>query len=458
MSYVGFVNYNSGGNKPIAHTLYGSCGTAAGTAAKTVTLADFDKLLDGVTIKIKFTYANTVASPTLNINSTGAKAIQKASGTAVAAADSWKAGQVVSFTYDNTAGAWIMNDFRDYASTSAPGIVKLESTPTFNLTAKGTGGSTSNVVTTSGLYAAYDNLLGAIGTETLNSGFGSNVSIKAAINSLYTTCIGANFYESFNTRYSGFELSSTVATTDNAGALWNSIKGNIKGIGDYFWIKLNNTNVKCRIAGRNIYKDCGDTALGDHYTIVTDTAFQSVVYYPANDTSGGTKSSGNTSTKQAFLGSDLWNLTLGADPSTGAAVITTGINSILYSIFGNSLLKYRDLSTNSINKTAMSSAGAGWTGSSNGWEWHDCYATLLNECELYGGPVFSSSGYDIGIKKAQLPLFALNPELISLRSMWYWLKNVASGSDFCHCCNDGLAGDLGASGSFGLRLEFQLSI
>ena len=188
MSYVGFVNYNSGGNTPIAHTLYGTCGTDAATAAKTVSLSNFDKLLDGVTIKIKFTYANTVNSPTLNINSTGAKAIQKASGTAVAAADSWKAGQVVSFTYDNTAGAWIMNDFRDYASTSAPGIVKLESTPTFNLTAKGNGGSTSNVVTTSGLYAAYDNLLGAIGTETLNSGFGSNVSIKAAINSLYTTC------------------------------------------------------------------------------------------------------------------------------------------------------------------------------------------------------------------------------------------------------------------------------
>ena len=188
MSYVGFVNYNSGGNTPIAHTLYGKCDTQAGTAAKTVSLSNFDKLLDGVTIKIKFTYANTVNSPTLNINSTGAKAIQKASGTAVAAADSWKAGQVVSFTYDNTAGAWIMNDFRDYASTSAPGIVKLESTPTFNLTAKGNGGSTSNVVTTSGLYAAYDNLLGAIGTETLNSGFGSNVSIKAAINSLYTTC------------------------------------------------------------------------------------------------------------------------------------------------------------------------------------------------------------------------------------------------------------------------------
>ena len=463
MSYVGFVNYNSGGNTPIAHTLYGKCDTQAGTAAKTVSLSNFDKLLDGVTIKIKFTYANTVNSPTLNINSTGAKAIQKASGSPVAAADSWKAGQVVSFTYDNTAGAWIMNDFRDYASTSAPGIVKLESTPTFNLTTKGTGGSTSNVVTTSGLYAAYDNLLGAIGTETLNSGFGSNVSIKAAINSLYTTCFGADFYESFNARYSGFELSSTVATTGNNGALWNSIKGNIKGIGDYFWIKLNNVNVKCRIAGRNIYKECGNTILGDHYIIVTDTAFQNAAYYPANDTSGDTKSSGNTSSKSAFLGSDIWNSTLGANPSTGAAVTTKGINQTLYSIFGSALIKYSDMSTNTINSTAASAAGAGWTGSSNAWEWHDCYATLLNECEVFGDPIFSSSGYDIGIKKAQLPLFTLNPELIVLRDssgsrMLYWLKNVASDRNFCNCNGTGFAAADGASASVGLRLEFLLSI
>ena len=114
----------------------------------------------------------------------------------------------------------------------------------------------------------------------------------------------------------------------------------------------------------------------------------------------------------------------------------------------------------------MSSAGAGWTGSSNNWEWHDCYATLLNECELYGGPVFSSSGYDIGIKKAQLPLFTLNPELIILKNdpdtgsgrQWYWLKNVASGSNFCFCNAGGFAGSDGASYSGGLRLEFQLSI
>ena len=51
-----------------------TCSTAAATAAKTVSLENYE-LQDGNVIYIKFTNDNTAASPTLNINSTGAKAI-----------------------------------------------------------------------------------------------------------------------------------------------------------------------------------------------------------------------------------------------------------------------------------------------------------------------------------------------------------------------------------------------
>lgn len=54
--------------------LYGTCSTAAGTAAKTATIDGFS-LYTGVTISVKFTVTNTASSPTLNVNSTGAKAI-----------------------------------------------------------------------------------------------------------------------------------------------------------------------------------------------------------------------------------------------------------------------------------------------------------------------------------------------------------------------------------------------
>lgn len=53
---------------------YGSCSTDAATAAKTVACTGF-ALVTGAEITVKFTVTNTAANPTLNVNSTGAKAI-----------------------------------------------------------------------------------------------------------------------------------------------------------------------------------------------------------------------------------------------------------------------------------------------------------------------------------------------------------------------------------------------
>lgn len=113
---VGSTNY------PVGSTLYGTCDTAAATAAKVAVVDGFDSndcLLIGITVHIKFTYANGVASPTLAIkpSSSGtagtAKSIMKYGTTApgTAANTSWQAGAVVSFTYDGTY--WQMNDHLD---------------------------------------------------------------------------------------------------------------------------------------------------------------------------------------------------------------------------------------------------------------------------------------------------------------------------------------------------------
>lgn len=77
--------------------LYGTCSTAAATAAKVATATGF-KLVSGTSVSIKFTYANTAASPTLNINSLGAKAVY-VNGTRYAY---WAAGSTVTFVYDGT--------------------------------------------------------------------------------------------------------------------------------------------------------------------------------------------------------------------------------------------------------------------------------------------------------------------------------------------------------------------
>lgn len=103
---------NMGGEEyAIASTAYGICNTAGGIIAKVATLqdnADFS-LMDGVTIYVKFTYANAISNPTLNVNNTGAKPIYKYGTTTPgnSADASWNDNSIVSFTYDGTA--WIMS-------------------------------------------------------------------------------------------------------------------------------------------------------------------------------------------------------------------------------------------------------------------------------------------------------------------------------------------------------------
>lgn len=91
---------------------YGVCEIAAGTAAKTVSI-NFSgtlSLFTGLTVRVKFTYGNSNAAPTLNVNGTGAKAI-KSYGTT--ASPSWPAGQILTLTYDGTN--WLYAGIDAYA-------------------------------------------------------------------------------------------------------------------------------------------------------------------------------------------------------------------------------------------------------------------------------------------------------------------------------------------------------
>ena len=124
MSYVGKVK--AGANDyPVVSTGYGTCTTAAATAEKAVTMANFDTLLEGVTIHVLFQNSNTAASPTLNVNSTGAKTIYIAgvSAPGTTASASWDANSVVSFTYDGTY--WRMNDAVKAVRDDVASIVRL---------------------------------------------------------------------------------------------------------------------------------------------------------------------------------------------------------------------------------------------------------------------------------------------------------------------------------------------
>lgn len=100
---------------------YGTCETAAATAAKVATIdSETFTLAAGAMVFIKMTYANGVANPTLNVNSTGAKSIKRYGTTApsTSAATSWQAGSVVGFVYDGSYWQMIgwLNDNTTYSA------------------------------------------------------------------------------------------------------------------------------------------------------------------------------------------------------------------------------------------------------------------------------------------------------------------------------------------------------
>ena len=118
------------GSASITH--FGSCSTAAGTAAKVVSCTGF-VLGTGARITVKFTVTNTAASPTLNVNGTGAKAIKYRGSTI--STGYLAANRVYTFIYDGT----------DYELV---GDINTDTNTTYNTGTASTAGLTKLYTTT----------------------------------------------------------------------------------------------------------------------------------------------------------------------------------------------------------------------------------------------------------------------------------------------------------------------
>ncbi len=106
------------GSKAVIH--YGTCATAAATAAKIVACTGF-VLAVGATIKVKFTVTNSAANPTLNVNGTGAKAIQYR-GSAITKGY-LAANRTYEFVYDGT-NYQLVGDINTDTNTTYSNFVK----------------------------------------------------------------------------------------------------------------------------------------------------------------------------------------------------------------------------------------------------------------------------------------------------------------------------------------------
>lgn len=163
---------------------YATCSTVSATAAKVAVCTGF-KLTTGATVLVKFSNTNSAASPTLNVNSTGAKPIV-AYGTTAIQAYAWKAGQAVTVVYDGTSWVALV---QSWATTTYYGITKLSSSTSST--------STTLAATASAVKAAYDrnswdsitltNALGlAYGGTGATTAAGARTNLGISVTQLYT--------------------------------------------------------------------------------------------------------------------------------------------------------------------------------------------------------------------------------------------------------------------------------
>ena len=224
---------------------------------------------------------------------------------------------------------------------------------------------------------------------------------------------------SHNSIYRGKYLGSSV-TPGQYIAISSGTFENLY-IGDYWTIGV----INWRIAAFNYFYNAGDNALTqNHITIVPDTRLYTHVMNDTNITTG------------AYVGSKLY---------------TEGLNSAkatISGIFGSHLVTLRRFLSNATTD-----------GSSSAGSWYGSDVELMNEMMVYGARVNGSavSGlYDAGVEKSQLPLFALNPQLVNIRST-YWLRDVCSSTYFASVGSFGFADAFSASSSFGVRPAFSIS-
>lgn len=147
----------TGGSAAASGPVYGTCATSAATAAKVVSASGFT-LSTGASVLVKFTNQNTSSAPTLNVNSTGAKAIKKYGSTAPDTYQ-WAAGAVVQFVYDGSY--WVMVGGTT-ATTTTAGVVKLSSSTSDS--------STTKAATPNAVKAAYDKAVQAYDLASSASG------------------------------------------------------------------------------------------------------------------------------------------------------------------------------------------------------------------------------------------------------------------------------------------------
>lgn len=200
-------------------TWYGTCGTTASTAAKVVTCANF-ALEKGAIIAILFTTANTAATPTLNVNSTGTKTIYVGNGTVNSTTNTlkWSANTLLYFMYDGTY-------YRYLGSQSAASVVPPEGAGTWY-------GTSSTAASTAAKTSAINNF---------------KLCPGAIVNITFTyenTCVNSALTLNINSTGAKTIYVDGIATSTNNTLLWDA-KDTLTFVysGSYWYLVSRSTNI-----------------------------------------------------------------------------------------------------------------------------------------------------------------------------------------------------------------------
>ena len=184
-----------------------TCSTAAGTAAKVVTCTGF-QLTTGAAVTVRFTSGNSAASPTLNVNGTGAKGIRVYRGTSlVTPFANWNANVTVELTYNGTY--WVI--------TGNPVVYSLNAASASD--SSGTYYRTARIFADGWKeYAFVTNASGNDRTLAMPYAF-SSVNSMGVVVTLYGTAPGAGNVKSKSTSSVTVDFSTSTASTSKRGTV-----------------------------------------------------------------------------------------------------------------------------------------------------------------------------------------------------------------------------------------------
>ena len=163
---------------------FSTCSVAAGTAAKTVSITAGTPALEaGLRVTVKFANANTAGTPTLNVNSLGAKNIFHNGAQITTGANKALLAGTVEFVYDGTqwqlVGNYVDTDTKAWSSitgkptATASATTGITASTTATKTTLGTAGSVTGVQSTTTTASKV-----TLGTAFSIAGVSGSVSVR----------------------------------------------------------------------------------------------------------------------------------------------------------------------------------------------------------------------------------------------------------------------------------------